>query len=177
MNGPELPDLPSAPMFELAALGAMLLNQDALDYGLHQLSPRMFSSNANRLVFIAMKRLRAALERGDIKAIGPIETAQEMHVMGRWKHAGEAFVYASSCADYCHAPQNFKHYVDTVRDKAQLRSFYALGEFMALGEATQAAALQPDADPRHVASCIANCLNAITRDGYVDVKAVFEKAK
>jgi replicative DNA helicase len=176
--GPELIEQPNDWMIENVALGSMMLEHDALVYGVAKLQPVHFKNNWNRCVFVALQRLNARMQHDkSITVITEIEVAQELKKMGRWRQTSEAFTYCYNCCEYATAPSNYRHYIDEVFRLSQLRSFYATGEFMALGDEIRESALQPDADPKHIASAIANALNAITRDGYADVKAIFQRTK
>jgi hypothetical protein len=108
--------------------------------------------------------------------ITPLETALELARMKQWKEP-EAFTYCTACADYCYAPDNWRHYIDAVRENSQLRSFYALGEFVEIGAQLRYRVLQPDADPNHLASAVRECVDSILRDGWADTKAIFERTK
>lgn len=184
MEFPEIPDrlfrdgplIPECSPVECAALGVMVMDAEALDYGLKVLSPRMILNGFNRRVFVAMMQLRRRqIADPRLVVIGPVEIAQQLGRTG-WP-AGKAFTYMTGLVSFATGYDNYKCYIDTVKETSQLRGFYALGEFVAAAEQTRHSALQPDANPAHIAACVRQAVDAIERDGYADLRAIFERNK
>lgn len=174
MHYPDLVDFDECTYTEAGALGAMMLNTEALEYGIDKLRPRMLSSAWNRRVLVAIARLNKQAKTSNL-VITPIETSIEMRKMG-WP-SDKAFQYCMHCTDYCPCPANFKYLIDEVASTARRRSICAVGEWLRLGEWASFHARKPEADDKRVAATIANCLELIQRDGWCDPERVWERTK
>lgn len=171
--------LPRAPEMERAALGAMMMLQDApITKAMRRLHPRHFGFDPfgapvlNAKVFIAITRLEKARQTNrhtPLRSIDLLSVHEELRRMG----AGETGVlaYLRACVDECPSAANIDYYISHVIEKSRLRHLFALGE------ALQGATSAPDADAARLQNIASNALAAINAHGWCDLKAIFEKEK
>ncbi len=133
----DLPRLPHNLEAERAILGAILLDNGALDAAVEIVRPGDFLLSQHRLVFAYMIKLREEQE-----PIDPVILAEKLLHDGQLEDAG-GVAYLSQLADGLPRSTNVGRYARIVKEKALLRGLaYA-------GEAITESALRED-DPRQI---------------------------
>jgi replicative DNA helicase len=129
---------PRDPEIEAAALGAMLLDPDALAVGLRELRREDFTvpehADLFRLIVEVAPDLQAD-ERLDI-----VTVCNALRVAGLYDRIGGK-AYLVTLVDSCPAPSNIRAYAKILRDKAALR------RVINAAAEVQRMASRPDADP------------------------------
>ena len=100
---------------EVAVLGGMLIDRDAVARALEVVTDTMFAAEANRRIFRAVVRL---FERGD--AIDVIVVSDELSKTDELETAG-GYDYLAELLDAVPTAANVEHHARIVRDKALLR--------------------------------------------------------
>jgi len=108
--------LPSNLDAERSVLGAVLLDNNALNAAIEQLRPEDFFLDQHRRVFTQMIALSEAQQ-----AIDLITLTEELHRRGDLEAAGGA-PYLASLADGMPRVSNIEHYARIVKEKAVLRN-------------------------------------------------------
>ena len=106
---------PVAPEAEVAVLGGMLIERDAVARAIEVVSDSMFSAEPNRRIFRAALRL---FERGD--AIDVIAVGDELAKTGELEAAG-GYDYLAELLDAVPTAANIEYHARIVGDKALLR--------------------------------------------------------
>jgi replicative DNA helicase len=106
---------------ELATLGSMMIEKDALLAGLEILSPEDFYRPANGEVFTALQAQAHSDEPADL-----ITTQEELRRMGKLDEVGGT-EYLMSLAEAVPTAANLKHYAGIVKEKSTLRKLIAAG--------------------------------------------------
>src|ERR1700757_2800961 len=101
---------------ERSVLGAVLLDNNALNAAIENLRPEDFFLDQHRKVFVKMIALSEAQ-----KAIDLITLTEELHRHGELESAGGA-PYLASLADGMPKVSNIEHYARIVKEKALLRT-------------------------------------------------------
>ncbi|MFH2114991.1 MAG: replicative DNA helicase [Spirochaetota bacterium] len=105
---------------EQAALGALLLDPDAVPHTLRYLRPDDFYVNANKHVFAAIVSLFEKGQKADL-----ITLADEMRAMGILENAGGA-AYIAKLTDAVPSSANVEYYAKIVRECSVRRSLIKL---------------------------------------------------
>lgn len=105
---------------ERAALGAMLIDNEAVTAGISRLQNDDFYSLANGKIFHAIKNLSAKGIRADL-----ISVCDELGRMGELDAAGGE-AYVSSITGVVGSAANISYYIDEVRDKAMRRALITI---------------------------------------------------
>lgn len=105
---------------EQAALGALLLDPDAVPHTLRYLRPDDFYVNANKHVFAAVVSLFEKGQKADL-----ITLADEMRAMGILENAGGA-AYIAKLTDAVPSSANVEYYAKIVRECSVRRSLIKL---------------------------------------------------
>ncbi len=100
---------------EIAVLGGMLMDRDAVPAAIELLNEAMFYREANRRLYRSMVRL---FERGDV--IDVITVSEELKKTGEMESAG-GFDYLAALVDAVPTAANLEYHARIVRDKALLR--------------------------------------------------------
>ncbi len=100
---------------EVAVLGGMLIDRDAVARAVEVISDTMFAAEANRRIYRAVVRL---FERGD--AIDVIVVSDELQKTDELEAAG-GYDYLAELLDAVPTAANIEHHARIVRDKALLR--------------------------------------------------------
>ncbi|MDD2773486.1 MAG: replicative DNA helicase [Elusimicrobiales bacterium] len=106
---------PQSPEAEMAVLGAMLIERDALERSMEILKEEHFYSSAHRLIFFAMR----ALGEKD-RAVDLITLTEELKRTGKLADAGGE-TYLSELIEKVSTAAHVTHYADIVRYKATMR--------------------------------------------------------
>ncbi len=104
---------------EMAALGSMLMDEEALPVGLELLEPRSFYRDAHRKIFQAMAQLFQRQKPVDL-----VTVTEELKASGQLEEVGGAH-YVSSLTAVVPTAANVQHYAKLVREKAMLRNLIA----------------------------------------------------
>lgn len=122
---PQADTLPHAPAAEVAVLGGMLMDAQAVPAAMEVLTEDDFYSERNRLVFRAIIRL---FDRGTV--IDPVTVVEELQAMGVEAKVG-GMAYLAELLDATVTAADIAHHAGIVAERAQLRSLYrAAGETM-----------------------------------------------
>ena len=131
---------------EQAALGAVLLDNDAIDSALEYVRPDDFYSNANRRVFEAVLRLHSqGQQKADI-----ITVVAELRQMGELDAAGGP-AYVASLTNAVPSSANIDHYARLVQDCSLRRALLRLSAEMntnSFDESTEARMILEEAQQR-----------------------------
>ena len=131
---------------EQAALGAVLLDNDAIDTALEYLRPDDFYSNANRRVFEAVLRLHSqGQQKADI-----ITVVAELRQMGELDAAGGP-AYVASLTNAVPSSANIDHYAKLVQDSSLRRAMLRLSAEInthSFDESTEARMILEEAQQR-----------------------------
>ena len=100
---------------ELAVLGGMLIDADALTRAIEVVDDSMFYREGNRRAFRAMRRI---FERGDV--IDPVTLAEELRNAGDLEATG-GLQFIASVLDAVPTAANIEYHARIVREKAVLR--------------------------------------------------------
>ena len=100
---------------ELAVLGGMLIDGDALTRAIEVVDDTMFYREGNRRAFRAMRRI---FERGDV--IDPVTLAEELRGAGDLEAVG-GLQFIASVLDAVPTAANIEYHARIVREKAVLR--------------------------------------------------------
>ncbi|HEX2076048.1 MAG TPA: replicative DNA helicase [Longimicrobium sp.] len=100
---------------ELAVLGGMLIDGDALTKAIEVVDDSMFYREGNRRAFRAMRRI---FERGDV--IDPVTLAEELRGAGDLEAVG-GLQFLASLLDAVPTAANIEYHAKIVREKAVLR--------------------------------------------------------
>jgi replicative DNA helicase len=100
---------------ELAVLGGMLIDGDALTRAIEVVDDSMFYREGNRRAFRAMRRI---FERGDV--IDPVTLAEELRGAGDLEAVG-GLQFIASVLDAVPTAANIEYHARIVREKAVLR--------------------------------------------------------
>lgn len=100
---------------EMAVLGAMMLDEEALSVSLSMLSEDLFHKDAHRKIFSACKSLQARNEPVDIVTVG-----DELEALGLIRDAGGR-AYLGDVAASVPSLANVESYARIVQEKASLR--------------------------------------------------------
>jgi replicative DNA helicase len=100
---------------ELAVLGGMLIDGDALTRAIEVVDDTMFYREGNRRAFRAMRRI---FERGDV--IDPVTLAEELRNAGDLEATG-GLQFIASVLDAVPTAANIEYHAKIVREKAVLR--------------------------------------------------------
>jgi replicative DNA helicase len=100
---------------ELAVLGGMLIDGDALTRAIEVVDDSMFYREGNRRAFRAMRRI---FERGDV--IDPVTLAEELRGAGDLEAVG-GLQFIASLLDAVPTAANIEYHAKIVREKAVLR--------------------------------------------------------
>ena len=100
---------------ELAVLGGMLIDADALTKAIEVVDDSMFYREGNRRAFRAMRRI---FERGDV--IDPVTLAEELRGAGDLEAVG-GLQFIASVLDAVPTAANIEYHAKIVREKAVLR--------------------------------------------------------
>ena len=100
---------------ELAVLGGMLIDGDALTKAIEVVDDSMFYREGNRRAFRAMRRI---FERGDV--IDPVTLAEELRGAGDLEAVG-GLQFIASLLDAVPTAANIEYHARIVREKAVLR--------------------------------------------------------
>ena len=100
---------------EVAVLGGMLIDRDAVARAVEVVADTMFASEANRRIYRAVVRL---FERGD--AVDVIVVSDELRKTEELEAAG-GYDYLAELLDAVPTAANIEHHARIVRDKALLR--------------------------------------------------------
>ncbi|MGE5456864.1 MAG: replicative DNA helicase [Methanococcaceae archaeon] len=111
---------PSAPEVEMAVLGAMMIEKDAVPKGIELLTPESFYIKEHKLIFEAIRTLFEANE--------PIDTVtlyEELKKKGQIDQAGGA-VYLSKLSQNISSAANIEYHAKIVLEKHILRSLISV---------------------------------------------------
>jgi replicative DNA helicase len=100
---------------EMAVLGAMLIERDALERAIETLSQDHFYSNAHRIIFAAMRSL---FEKD--RAVDLVTLTEELKRSGRMADAGGE-VYITELIEKVSTAAHVGHYAEIVRSKSTMR--------------------------------------------------------
>lgn len=112
---------PYAPEAEVSVLGGMLIDAEAIDAVADMLSPDMFHSPANRLLFEAMTALHAA---GTV--VDPTTLGEALTDSGRLVKAG-GYQYLAELMDAVSTAANIEYHARIVVDRWQRRKLIGAG--------------------------------------------------
>jgi replicative DNA helicase len=107
--------MPFSPEAEEAALGAMILDADALDVGLSRLVAEAFYAPRHRAVFEALQAMNSAGLVADLATLGT-----ELRRMGRLEECG-GLPGLTRLVEAMLTPANIEHYCGLVLDKYRAR--------------------------------------------------------
>jgi hypothetical protein len=141
--------LPHSLNAERAILGAILLDNRALQVASEELQTEDFFLPQHRVIFPAM----AAIEQSGV-VIDTVLLMNHLEKAGRLEEAGGA-PYLSQLPDGLPCVSNVRHYARIVRKKAQLRTA------IHAADALQVRAFEPDTDPADL-RCYAEVIDRIT---------------
>jgi len=106
---------PYSPEAELAVLGGMMMDADALSKAIEVVDDTMFHREGNRRIFRAMVRI---FERGDV--IDFVTLPEELRTTGDLDSAG-GLAFLSTLVDAVPTAANIEYHAKIVREKALLR--------------------------------------------------------
>jgi replicative DNA helicase len=106
---------PYSPEAELAVLGGMMMDADALSKAIEVVDDTMFHREGNRRIFRAMVRI---FERGDV--IDFVTLPEELRTTGDLDSAG-GLTFLSTLVDAVPTAANIEYHAKIVREKALLR--------------------------------------------------------
>lgn len=106
---------PYSPEAELAVLGGMLIDSDAVTKAIEVVDDSMFHREGNRRAFRAMVRI---FQRGDV--IDPVTLAEELRSAGDLEAVG-GLQFIASVLDAVPTAANIEYHARIVREKAVLR--------------------------------------------------------
>lgn len=106
---------PQALEIEGTVLGAMMLDETALNTGMELLLPEYFYKTANRQIFEAIGKLFKESKKVDILTV-----PERLKEMGSLEESGGNY-YISQLADMVSSPAIMSHYIGILREKSNLR--------------------------------------------------------
>lgn len=112
---------PNSPEAERSVLGAMLIEENALDYVLEELRADDFYSSAHRHIFEAMARIRAAGNAVDLVTLN-----DELNRRGTLEAAGGT-LYLTELMSEVPTAANVSHYTRIVEERSVQRSLIRAG--------------------------------------------------
>jgi replicative DNA helicase len=107
--------MPFSPEAEAAVLGAMIVDQDALDIGLTKLTPEAFYAPRHRAIFEALQVMHQSGLAVDYATL-----AAELRRVGRLEECG-GIQGLTALAEAMLTPANIEHYCSLVLDKYRAR--------------------------------------------------------
>ncbi len=113
---------PSAPASEVAILGALLVDREAVVVTSAQLSPDMFYRPAHAALF---KGALALQERGEV--VDPITLGEEMRRAGAFEQVG-GFAYLQELIEATTGTRRLRYHIERVEEAARLRRLMRTAE-------------------------------------------------